>query len=89
MKRDALPITLPAAATADAAAARWRSALVLFGIALAWIVVWYWDTAAAMVGIWVRSETFAHGFVVAPISLWLIWRMRATLRSRRRSYLIH
>ena len=81
MKRDALPITLPAAATADVAAARWRSALVLFGIALAWIVVWYWDTAAAMVGIWVRSETFAHGFVVAPISLWLIWRMRATLRT--------
>ena len=33
-----------------------------------------------MVAIWVRSETFAHGFVVAPISLWLIWRMRDRLR---------
>lgn len=81
MKRDALPIAFPAAATADDAAARWRAALVLLGIALAWIVVWYWDTAAAMAGIWYRSETFAHGFIVAPISLWLIWRMRATLRT--------
>lgn len=32
---------------------------------------------AAMIGVWVRSETFTHGFLVLPISLWLIWRMRA------------
>ena len=81
MKRDALPLAMPAAGTADEAVARWRTALGLLGIALAWIVVWYWDTAAAMVGIWARSETFAHGFVVAPISLWLIWQKRAALRA--------
>ena len=81
MKRDALPIALPAAGTTDDAAARWRAALVLLGVALAWILAWYFDTAKAMAGIWARSETFAHGFVVAPISLWLIWRMRATLRT--------
>lgn len=81
MKRDALPIALPAAGPTDEAAARWRYALLLLGAALAWILAWYWDTATAMAGIWARSETFAHGFVVAPISLWLIWRMRATLRT--------
>jgi len=29
-----------------------------------------------MVVIWSRSETFAHGFLILPISLWLIWNMR-------------
>jgi exosortase A len=33
-----------------------------------------------MVAIWYRSETFAHGFLVLPISLWLVWRKRAELR---------
>lgn len=29
-----------------------------------------------MVSIWERSETFAHGFIILPICLWLIWRIR-------------
>jgi len=29
-----------------------------------------------MVAIWERSETFAHGFAIVPISAWLIWRRR-------------
>jgi len=29
-----------------------------------------------MVVIWSRSETFAHGFLILPISLWLIWIQR-------------
>jgi exosortase A len=32
-----------------------------------------------MVGIWWRSETFAHCWLVLPISLWLVWRQRARL----------
>lgn len=32
-----------------------------------------------MVATWVRSNTFAHGFFIAPLSLWLIWRARAEL----------
>lgn len=43
------------------------------------ILISYRDTAATMVGIWMRSETFAHAFVVPPISFWLIWRQRAAL----------
>lgn len=34
------------------------------------------DTLISMVSIWIRSETFAHGFLILPISLWLAWRMR-------------
>lgn len=29
--------------------------------------------------IWARSDTYAHGFVVPIISLWLVWRQRAVL----------
>ncbi|WP_457427303.1 exosortase A [Roseateles sp. P5_E7] len=57
----------------------WR--LPLLGLALAWALVaaLYYDTGAAMVFIWNRSETFAHAWVVPPISAWLVWRLRADL----------
>ncbi len=37
----------------------------------------YLDTWVAMVGIWARSDTFAHAFLVPPIVAWLVWRRRA------------
>ncbi len=37
------------------------------------------DTGRAMVSVWMRSETFAHAFLVPPISLWLAWRRRLEL----------
>lgn len=37
------------------------------------------STATSMVAIWDSSETYAHGYVVLPISLWLIWRRRDML----------
>src|SRR5207245_1356776 len=43
---------------------------------LAWILAVYARTTYSMVSIWVRSETFAHGFVVIPIFLYLLWRER-------------
>jgi exosortase A len=64
---------------ATSTAAGWRSALVALMLCLGWILFWYWETAAAMVTIWWRSETFAHAFLVLPISLWLIWRRRRVL----------
>ncbi len=48
-------------------------------LALAWIIFLYRDTMVAMVSIWYRSETFTHGFLVLPISLWLVWRRRQWL----------
>ncbi|MEJ6008009.1 exosortase A [Paucibacter sp. AS339] len=57
----------------------WRRALPAFLLLLAAVLLIYRDTALAMVEIWNRSETFAHAFVVPPISLWLIWRQRAVL----------
>lgn len=57
----------------------WRRLLPLTGLLLLVLVGAYWSTAHSLVAIWYRSETFAHGFVIAPISLWLIWRIRNRL----------
>ena len=57
----------------------WAQVLpLLFGL-IVWILFWYRDTALAMVAIWARADTYAHAFVVPPISLWLIWRKRHEL----------
>lgn len=59
----------------------WR--LPLLALVLAWgLLAWlYFATGAAMVVIWNRSETFAHAWIVPPISAWLVWRRRAELVS--------
>lgn len=41
---------------------------------LTWLI--YLNTWESLVDIWVRSETFAHGFIVIPISLWIIWQKK-------------
>lgn len=54
----------------------WQRTLPPLLALIGWIIYWYWDTAAAMVAIWLRSDTYAHAFIVPPITLWLIWRQR-------------
>lgn len=54
-------------------------ALIAFVCIFALTLALFYDTAASMVDIWWRSETFAHGFIIAPITLWLIWRKRDEL----------
>src|SRR5688572_20518996 len=57
----------------------WLLHLGLLAAVTFWVVAWHWDTAASMAGIWWSSETFAHGMVVYPICLWLVWRNRHEL----------
>ena len=40
----------------------------------------YTPTYLSMEQIWARSETFAHGYFVFPIALFLIWKRRGELR---------
>lgn len=57
-----------------------RSApLIAALVATLGILAIYGETVVSIVSIWARSETFAHGFVVLPIALWLGWRKRAEL----------
>ncbi len=37
------------------------------------ILALFYETTWSMISIWSRSETFTHGFLILPISLWLIW----------------
>lgn len=56
-----------------------RSASVAAGVVFVVILALYWRTVGDMAAIWYRSETFAHGFLVLPICVWLVWRKRAEL----------
>ena len=56
-----------------------RPAVLAVVIAVVGILGVHAETAASIVSIWWRSETFAHGFVVVPVGLWLVWQRRAVL----------
>ena len=59
--------------------AHWRRPLAILALLQVLLLAAYWHTAWGMVAIWSRSETYAHGFVVPFISLWLVWQLRAVL----------
>jgi exosortase A len=51
-------------------------AIGLLVLATLWL---YRETAASLVALWGRSETFAHGYMVPLIVAWLLWRKRKEL----------
>jgi exosortase A len=53
------------------------ASLLLIALACLAPFALYFGTAKSIVEIWNTSETFAHGYVILPMSLWLIWRRRA------------
>ncbi|WP_019028748.1 exosortase A [Colwellia piezophila] len=55
-----------------------RFLLTLFILIIAWGLV-YKDALVGMEAIWSRSDTFAHGYFILPISLWLLWRDKENL----------
>ncbi len=57
----------------------WLKALGLLALTWMTITLLFLPTAQSMVAIWERSETYAHGYVILPIALWLIWRDRRRL----------
>lgn len=71
--------TAPSALSAAIPAA-WRPSLLVLALLLVMLTGLYWDTLTTMVGIWERSGTFAHCYLVAPISLWLVWRQWGGLK---------
>jgi len=85
MKEGAMSVTNashdPGQANAAGDAPARRLHLAVLAVGLLWLLFWYGDTFMAMVHIWDRSETFAHGFVIAPISAWLVWRRRHFIRN--------
>ncbi len=57
----------------------WRFALPLVAGAIIAVLAIHGATVESIVTIWWRSETFAHGFLIVPIVLVLIWQRRDLL----------
>ncbi len=57
----------------------WRVAVPALLLTVVMILVLFRETALDMATTWRRSETYAHGMIVPPITLWLIWRVRASI----------
>ncbi len=53
---------------------RARAALMLLALVAPFAL--YLNTVQSMIAVWNSSDTFAHGYAILPISLWLIWRRR-------------
>lgn len=60
-------------------APQWRGPVLAVLVYLTVLLMVYWPTLMSMVDIWARSDTFAHGFIIAPVSLWLVWQLRGEL----------
>ena len=57
----------------------WRTpATLTIALVLAVFAI-FWQTSWSIVSIWIRSETFTHGFLILPISAYLIWQRRKDL----------
>ena len=69
-------LTPPPGLTRAEAARLDGGVLALIALALLAPFALYFGTAKSIVGIWNSSETFAHGYIILPICLWLIWRRR-------------
>lgn len=54
----------------------WTRALIGLALVLAISLAVFFDTWSSITEIWARSKTYTHGYVIAPISLWLIWSRR-------------
>jgi exosortase A len=61
--------------------AGWRKSLLLLTVSLFAVAALLQPTFLNMALILERSETFAHGYVILPIALWLTWRNRHFLAS--------
>lgn len=68
---DALPAVPPRSIWLLPGALTFGVLLILTGV--------FWPTFYSMVEIWERSETFTHGYLIFPISAWLLWRQRHEL----------
>jgi exosortase A len=64
---------------AGAASARIAAGLAIAALVGATLFL-YWHAVAAAVGVWYVSPTFNHGFIVIPVTAYLIWERRELVR---------
>ena len=63
----------------NAVTARWRATAFACAATFVILVIIFHTTGRGMVHVWYNFETYTHGFLILPITLWLIWQKRAHL----------
>jgi exosortase A len=57
----------------------WSKQLAALFFYLGVVIAAFYGTAKSMVMTWIELETYNHGFLIIPITLWLIWRQKSRL----------
>ncbi|MCZ6862612.1 MAG: archaeosortase/exosortase family protein, partial [Alphaproteobacteria bacterium] len=71
------------AALRDDDRAHWSFVLATTGFAVAAVLAIYWSSVVATVTVWASSDTYRFAFLIAPVSLYLIWTRRQQLAGQR------
>jgi exosortase A len=61
------------------AATRWPAALGALAAGLVGLIALFWPAAAKAVEVWSTTSAYNHLFLIAPISLYVIWERRRTV----------
>jgi len=73
----------PRSVGAGLAAQRTRLTVTLVvALAIALVFASHYEVTASLIAIYDRNETFAHGYLVVPMVLWLVWRRGAVAATR-------
>jgi len=55
----------------------WKTCIIFIAVLAPFLI--YFSTLRSIIGIWNSSETFVHGYIILPLSLWMIWKRRHSL----------
>ena len=69
--------------TARGATVSWPFAGTMLLLVIGVFIAIFHGTVWSMIRVWAESDTFAHGFVIFPISAFLVWRKRHELAQIR------
>lgn len=58
---------------------QWKNALIACSLVLMAITAMFYQTIESMVQTWWHYGTYTHGFVIFPISIYLLWQRRSEL----------
>lgn len=59
----------------------WLFATAAFGVAVAVLLVCYWQTVQSLVWVWDHDGTYQYAFLIFPLSLWIAFNLRQQVRA--------
>ena len=74
-----MPLKRAGAAAPGEQRSQWGLAAVVLGLGLLSVLGLFMDTVGSMVHTWRTTSAYGHGFLIVPISLYLVWHRRERL----------